>query len=267
MKIIVLVKQASDPYADIHITDNFKAIDESKMDWVVNPLDEIAIEEALRLRQIHGGKVTAMTAGGPQSSDILRFAMAMGADHGIWVKTSELSWHDPLRTSRILAAALKSMEYDLIIAGHRSMDDDNHLVGPCVAEMIKRPLVTGVIKTEIKGNKIICTQMTSDGRVKTETSLPSLISTHRGLNEPRYTSFLGRKKAAEKEIVEKSLEDIGMTTKNQSNPVTLVKIARLKRVSPERTGIVISGGSLTDRCEKLARIILRESRGGKGKSQ
>lgn len=139
MEIIVLLKQVPATESFIGIADDGVSIKTEDIKWVINPYDEYAVEEALRIRSAHGGTVTIISAGQERSVEAIRTALAMGADKGILIKSPAADKCDGLGIARILAAALKNIKFDLIIAGQRAVDDDNFQVGTAVAEFLSIP--------------------------------------------------------------------------------------------------------------------------------
>jgi electron transfer flavoprotein beta subunit len=133
MEIIVLMKQVPATESFIEIAQNGKSIKTDNLNWVINPYDEIALEEAIRIKEAHGGNVTVVTIGQAGAQDAIRTAMAMGVDKGILINDPETLECGSLGIAKILAETIKGMEYDLIIAGQRAVDDDNYVVGPAVA--------------------------------------------------------------------------------------------------------------------------------------
>lgn len=208
MEIIVLLKQVPATESFIEIAQDGRSIQTEDLNWVINPYDELAIEEAIRIKETHGGSVTAVTIGQNFAQDAIRTAMAMGADKGLLIDDPKALTADSLGKAKILAATLETMTYDLIIAGQRAVDDDSYVVGPAVAQYLEIPCITLVTKQTITDRKIACERTIDGGTETVEASLPALLTTQRGLNEPRYTSLPGIMKAKKKKIDTKSLADL-----------------------------------------------------------
>jgi electron transfer flavoprotein beta subunit len=233
MEIVVLLKQVPATESYIEIADDGKHVKTDDVKWVINPYDEFAVEEALRIREAHKGTVSVLSVGGEKTVDAIRTALAMGADKGILINDPAALSCDALGTAKILAAALKNMPFDLIIAGMRAVDDDNYLVGPAVAEYLNIPNVSMVIKQEIADGKIRCHRTIEGGTMVVEASLPALFTCQRGLNEPRYASLPGIMKAKKKPIDKKSLSEIGLDSVDTIKPMaTIVKMVP----PPQRKG-------------------------------
>ncbi|MDJ0669154.1 MAG: electron transfer flavoprotein subunit beta, partial [Desulfobacterales bacterium] len=142
MNIVVLLKQVPDTESLLEIADSGAEIKTDDVKWVVNPYDELAVEEALQIKEKSGeGKVTVLCVGPQRADAAIRTAYAMGADEGIRIDDPGLAAADAVAVARTLTAALKQIPHDLIIAGQRAVDDDNYLVPAVVAEALDIPLV------------------------------------------------------------------------------------------------------------------------------
>jgi electron transfer flavoprotein beta subunit len=256
--ILVLLKQVPSTESIIEIAADGASIKTDELKWVINPYDEFAVEEALRLREAHGGTVTILTLGREKATEAVRTALAMGADKGILISDPVLEDCDNLSTAKVLAAAAKDIPYDLIIAGQRAVDDDAYAVGSAVAEAFNIPSLVMVIKLEIKENRIRCHQTIDGGLAVVEAPLPALITTQRGLNEPRYASLPGIMKAKKKPLDTKTLADLGLDPQTFAKPK--IKIVALK-LPPERSGgQVIEGETPQEKARELVRILHEEAK-------
>ncbi len=258
MEIIVLLKQVPATESFIGIADDGVSIKTEDIKWVINPYDEFAVEEALRIRSAHGGTVTIISAGPERSVEAIRTALAMGADKGMLIKSPAADKCDGLGIARILAAALKNIKFDLIIAGQRAVDDDNFQVGTAVAEFLSIPNISLVIKEEIADGKIRCCRTVEGGTVVLEAPLPALFTTQKGLNEPRYASLPGIMKAKRKPLDIKSLSDIGIDASEIGEPKA--KILAMK-LPPEREGgRIIKGDSSRSIAAELVKVLHEEAK-------
>ena len=258
MEIIVLLKQVPTTESFIGIADDGVSIKTEDIKWVINPYDEYAVEEALRIRSAHGGTVTIISAGPERSVEAIRTALAMGADKGILIKNPEADKYDGLGIARILAAALKNIKFDLIIAGQRAVDDDNFQVGTALAEFLSIPNISLVVKEEIADGKIRCHRTVEGGTVVLEAPLPALFTTQKGLNEPRYASLPGIMKAKRKPLDIKSLSDIGIDVSEIGEP--MAKIVAMK-LPPERDGgKIIKGDSSLSIAAELVNALHKEAK-------
>ena len=242
----------------VKIADDGVSIKTDDIKFVMNPYDEIAVEEALRIREAQGGKVTIISVGTDKTVEAIRTALAMGADEGILINDPAAKGCDALGIARILAAVLKDIPYDLIIAGQRAVDDDNYQVGAAVAEFMGIPGISMVIKEEIADGKIKCHRSIDGGTAVLEATLPALFTTQRGLNEPRYASLPGIMKAKKKPLDTKTLADIGLDSGKVGESVTVIKAMQFP---PERKGgIIIEGETVQDKAVELVRLLHEEAK-------
>ncbi len=258
MEIVVLVKQVPDTESLIEIADDGVSIKKQDIKWVMNPYDEIAVEEALQIRDAQGGAVTIVSMGGQKAVETIRTALAMGADKGIHINDPAAEGSDALATAKILAAALKEIPYELIIAGHRAVDEDNYQVAAAVAEYLGIPQISMVVKAELLDGKIKCERTIEGGTVAVEAPLPALFTTHRGLNEPRYASLPGIMKAKKKPVDVKTVADLGIDAASVGQANRKVKIKALN-FPPERQAVkMIEGESAQEKAAELIRVLHEE---------
>lgn len=256
MEILVLLKQVPATESMIAIADDGLSIKTDGLKYVINPYDELAVEEALKIRETQGGTVTIVTVGPAKAAEAIRTGLAMGADKAVLVDPGDLTC-DGLATAKILAAAIRGMAFDLIVAGHRAVDDDNYQVGPAVAELLGIPDISMVIKETIADGSITCTCTVEGGTKELEASLPALISTQRGLNEPRYASLPGIMKAKKKPLETKSLADVGLDAA-ALQPKAVIKA--LKSPPVRKGGRIIEGDSVAAKVTQLAKALHEEAK-------
>lgn len=258
MDIVVLLKQVPATESLVSVADDGISIKTDDLKWVINPYDEFAVEEALRIREAQGGTVTILSIGTDKAVEAIRTALAMGADTGVLINDADAIGRDALGTAKILAAVLKGMSYDLIIAGQRAVDGDNYQVGTAVAEYLGIPNISLVVKAEIADGSVRCHRTIEGGTVVLEAPLPALFTTQRGLNEPRYASLPGIMKAKKKPLETKTLADIGIQPQDLEGPGT-----RIVRMSPppERSGgQIIEGETAQDKATKLVTALRDEAK-------
>jgi electron transfer flavoprotein beta subunit len=175
----------------------------------MNPYDEFGVEEALKMKEKFGGKVTVLSMGPPQAEDALRECSAMGADDMVLLCDRAFAGADTWATSYTLGEAAKKIGYDLIICGREAIDGDTAQIGPQMAEHLHLPQITYVKNVETDGNKIVCERALEDGYEKIEASLPALITVIADLNKPRYPSVRGIVEAyREKKVTVWNAKDI-----------------------------------------------------------
>lgn len=209
MNIFVLMKRTFDTEEKILIENG--SISEDDAEFIINPYDEYAIEEALQLKEAHGGEVTVVTVGSEESEKELRTALAMGCDKAVLINIEEdLEDGDQFTTAKILYEFLKDKEADIILAGNVAIDGGSGQVGPRLAELLDIPYVTTITNIEIDGKNVkIVRDVEGDSEI-IETTLPLLVTAQQGLNEPRYPSLPGIMKAKKKPLEELELDDLDL---------------------------------------------------------
>ena len=201
MKLVACINHVPDTTARINVGPDGKSIDKTGVGFIINPYDEIAVEECLRLKEKNGGEVIVVSLGGDTHKETLRKALAMGVDKAVLLKDD--SARDSFSVARALADYIKELSPDAVFFGKQSIDGDDAAVGSMVAEMLQRPSVSVVVKLEIAGGKAIAEREIEGGHEKVETSLPAIFTAQKGLNEPRYPSLKGIMAAKSKPIEEK----------------------------------------------------------------
>jgi electron transfer flavoprotein beta subunit len=260
MDIVVLLKQVPDTETLIQIADDKVSIRTEDVKWVINPYDEFAVEEALRIKEKHGGKVTILSMGPERTVESIRTALAMGADEGVLIEDPATQGSDALGTAKVLTAALKETGYDLIIAGQRAVDDDGYQIPAAVAELLGVAQVSMVIKEEITDGRIRCEHTVEGGTVVCETELPALFTTQRGINEPRYASLPGIMKAKKKPLVKKTLTDLGVDPSEVGEARARCRVTNLS-FPPERSpGRIVEGETAEAKAAELVRLLREEAK-------
>ncbi len=206
MKIAVCVKRVPDTEARIKVAGDGKSIEESGVKFVLNPFDEYAAEEALKLKeQAGGGEIVVVSLGTDANQETMRTALAMGADRGVLLKT-DVKAPGSLAVAKALAAELKGGEYDLILFGKLAVDDGSHAVGAMVAELMDLPCVSSISSLEIAGGKGTAQREVEGGVEVVEFPLPAVLTAEKGLNEPRYPALRGIMMAKKKPLETKDVE-------------------------------------------------------------
>lgn len=221
MKIAVCVKSVPDTEAKIAIDGSGKSIDMNGVRAITSPYDEFAIEEALKLKEAHGGETTAFSVGGKEVTDVLRDSLARGIDNAVHIDDPDFVDLDPLSTAKVLAAAIKDGGFDVILCGQQGVGGDNNQVPALLAELLDVPQVTVLMKLIIEGDKFKSEREIEGAHELVEGSLPAVFSAQKGLNEPRYPSIKGVMAARRKTIDVKNAEALGI--KGQVQRKVLVK--------------------------------------------
>ncbi len=206
MNILVCVSRVPDTAVRVKIGSDGKTIDGQGVKFVVNPYDEFALEEALRLRTANGGEVTAVTVGSAQSTDILRTALAMGVDKVTLIKGRDDA--DSFYVAKNLADYAKEINPDLILCGKQSVDYDSMQMTSMLAEMTDMPSVSVVTKLDVESDKLKAERDIEGGKEIVEASLPCVISCQKGLNDPRYPKLPDIMKAKRKPIEERDATEV-----------------------------------------------------------
>ena len=210
MKIVVCVKQVPDTKGGVKFNPD-GTLDRAAMLTIMNPDDKAGLEAALRLKDEYGAEVTVLTMGLPKADEVLREAMAMGADKGILVTDRVLGGADTWATSTTIAGALRNLDYDLIITGRQAIDGDTAQVGPQIAEHLGLPVVSYTQNIKIEGDYVVAQRQFDDRYHVLKVKMPCLLTALSELNEPRYMTPGGIFDAYEKEVTvwgRKDLKDV-----------------------------------------------------------
>ena len=227
MNILVCISQVPDTTAKIQVSGDRKSIEKTGIKFILNPYDEFAIEEGLRLRERFGGTVTALTVGPETSKEILRTALAMGVDKAGIVKTDDIL--DSYNVAENIAGYAKSISPDLVIFGRQSIDFDSSGMAPMVAEMLDLPSISVVSSWNIENNAITAERDIEGGKEVLTCSVPCVISAQKGLNDPRYPKLPDIMKAKSKPI-----EEIA-----SCHGSALVSLTSMALPSSKRVGMIV----------------------------
>jgi electron transfer flavoprotein beta subunit len=209
MKILVPVKRVPDPATTIRVLPNGSGIATDNVKWVINPFDEIALEEALRIKEKQGaGEVVLLSVGQQAWQEQLRTGLAMGADRAILVRAD--SPLDTFAIARIMAKIVGNEKPELVIIGKQAIDDDSNQVGQMLAELLGWPQATFASKVEIAGDRCTVVREADGGLETVAFPLPAVITTDLRLNEPRYASLPGIMKARKKPLAEVAVDSLGI---------------------------------------------------------
>jgi electron transfer flavoprotein beta subunit len=212
MKILVPVKRAIDKDVKIRVKADGSGVELGNVKMSMNPFDEIAVEEAIRLKE--AGKATeivAVSIGPAQGAETIRTALAMGADRGILVKADGAV--EPLAVAKILKAVADAEQPGLIILGKQAIDDDSNQTGQMLAALLGWPQGTFASKLVLDGDALMVTREVDGGLQTVKLKMPAIVTTDLRLNEPRYASLPNIMKAKKKPIDEKSAADYGVDIK------------------------------------------------------
>jgi electron transfer flavoprotein beta subunit len=217
VKFLVTVKRVTDYEAKIKLKADKSAIVTDGVNMIVNPFDEIAVEEALRQKEKHGGEVVVVSIGGTEATTQIRSALAMGADRGILVKHDGAI--DSLGVARVLEKLVAEEKPDVVFMGKQAIDDDSSQAGQILAEKLGWGQATFANTVTLEGGKAKVAREADGGLETVECDLPCVITTDLRLNEPRYASLPGIMKAKKKPLDEKTPAGLGVDV----SPVVAVK--------------------------------------------
>jgi electron transfer flavoprotein beta subunit len=259
---VVCLKQVPDTETQIKIAQDGVSIVTDNIKWVMNPYDEYAVEEALRIKEKFGGEVTVVGVGPKRVTESIRTALAMGADKGILVDDPSALGSDSLGVARILAAVIKDLDYNLILCGKQGVDDDYGVVGSNLAELLGIPQVSVVVKLEVSGDgaSIKAHSEVEGGSLVIEAPLPALVTAQKGLNEPRYASLPGIMKAKKKPLDVKTIADLGLDAAQVGEQGSKIKVVRLTPPAERTAGKLMEGETPEEKAANLAKLLRDEAK-------
>jgi electron transfer flavoprotein beta subunit len=249
MNIVVLVKQVPDSGSERKLDPSDNTVARATADNVINEMDEYAIEEALTVKEAHGGEVTILTVGPDTATDAIRKALSMGADKAVHVSDPALHGSDAVATSAVLAAALGQLDYDLVICGAEATDSQMSVMPALLAERLGLPQLSGARKLTVEGTTAKVERQTDGGYWAIEAPLPAIVSTWDTINEPRYPSFKGIMAAKKKPVETKSLADLGVDASSVGLAAATTKVLDFAGRPPKGEGVKVPDEG--DGAEKL----------------
>ncbi|MEV3515802.1 electron transfer flavoprotein subunit beta/FixA family protein [Paenibacillus larvae] len=251
MNIYVLLKQTFDTEEKVIISGG--SIDEEGAKFVINPYDEYAVEEAITLRDEHGGKVTLVSVGPDRTIEALRTGLAMGADEAVLINDERIP-ADENAVSKVLHGYLSSQQADLIIGGNFSVDNGAGQVAIRVANLLGIPHVSSITKITVSGSHATAERDAEGDLEVVQVALPAVFTAQQGLNEPRYPSLQGIMKAKKKPLTELNLDDLEFdppAAKTERTELTL---------PPERKAGRILSGETPDQVKELVQLLRSEAK-------
>ncbi len=249
MKILVPVKRVIDPYVNIRVKSDQTGVESENVKMSMNPFCEIAVEEAIRLKESGScTEIVAVSIGNQSCQETIRTALAMGADRGIHVLTDETL--EPISIAKILAKIVEDESPGLVITGKQAIDGDNNQTGQMLAALTSMPQGTFASKIEIDGEKIKVTREIDGGLQTINLNMPAIITTDLRLNEPRYASLPNIMKAKKKPIDQKSPSDYGVDTAPR------VKVLKVIEPPKRQAGIKVENiGELVEKLKNEAGVL------------
>ena len=249
MKVLVPVKRVIDYNVKVRVKSDASGVDIANVKMSMNPFDEIAVEEAVRLKEKGvATEIIAISAGVAQAQETLRTALAIGADRAILIETAEEL--QPLAVAKLLKAIVDKEQPQLIILGKQAIDDDANQTGQMLASLADLPQATFASKVEVEGDKVKVTREIDGGLETISLSLPAVVTTDLRLNEPRYVTLPNIMKAKKKQLDTFRPEDLGVDVKP--------RLKTLKVSEPPRRGAGIKVpdvATLVDKLKNEAKVI------------
>jgi electron transfer flavoprotein beta subunit len=263
VKIGVLIKQVPDTETKIRIGPDGTDIVRDGIKYVMNPYDEYAVEQALKVKEAVGGdsSVTAVSLGPARVAEVLRTALAMGADRALHLKDDAFEGGDAIAAAKALAAALRPEAFDLVFTGKMAIDDNASCVPAAVAELIDVPCVGLVHAFELgpDGKSATVRRRVDGGEQVVACSLPAIFTCEKGLNEPRYASLTGIMKAKKKTIEEKNAAALGLAAADVGKAGSGVRLGKLLPL-PERGACKFVDGDAREQARKLVELLRHEAK-------
>ena len=263
MRAIVCIKSVPDT-TEVRFNPETNTLMRDEVESIINPFDTYAIEEALRLQEAHGGAVTVLTMGPPKAEKELKEAIAMGCDEAVLLSDRAFAGSDTWATAYTLAQAIRKIgDYDIILCGKQAMDGDTGQVGPGIANQLGIPQLTYVFKIreiDFEKRTIEVERLLEEGREVVRSSLPALLTVVKDINQPRYPTFRGIRKARRMEIptwTPADLEGIDPTLLGlEGSPTKVIRVF----TPPQREGKVqmIAGESIAEIAAALAERLIEE---------
>ncbi len=243
MKILVPVKRVVDFNVKIRVKPDGSGIDLANVKMSMNPFDEIAVEEAVRLKEKGGAtEIVVVSIGPAKAQDVLRTALAIGADRGILVETPDVSV-EPLAVAKILKGVVEAEKPDLVILGKQAIDDDCNQTGQMLAALLGWPQGTFASKLTLESGAAVVTREVDGGLETVRLKVPAVVTTDLRLNEPRYPSLPNIMKAKKKPLDTKKPDDFGVDIAPR------LKVLKIAEPASRKAGVKV--GSVAELVQKL----------------
>lgn len=249
MKVLVAVKRVIDPYTKIRVKADGTGVEDGNVKMTINPFCEIAVEEAIRLKeQGVADEVIVTSIGDERCQEQLRAALALGADRAVHINTDRVC--EPLCVAKILKAVFEREQVSLVILGKQSIDSDNNQVAQMLAALLERPQATFASSLDFDGDSLVVTREIDGGLERLKLMLPAIVSTDLRLNEPRYASLPNIMKAKRKPMDELTAAELGVEVTSSQ------QILQVMPPPDRKPGIrVSSSAELVDKLKAEAKVI------------
>jgi electron transfer flavoprotein beta subunit len=239
VKVIVPVKRVPDTAGEKNIDPNDKTVDRESIESVLCPVNEFAIEEAVRLKEKQGAEVKVLLMGPESAQPIVRKALSYGLDSALQLTDDALAGSDAIGTARAIAQALQGEEFDLLLFGNQSTDARTCVVPAAVAEILGLPSLTYARYLEVDGDKVVVHREHEEGWDVVESQLPAVVSVVEAINEPRYPSFKGIMAAKSKPLDVKSAADAGIDPSQVGQANAAAVLTEFEQRPPKEAGTIV----------------------------
>ncbi|MBI2832493.1 MAG: electron transfer flavoprotein subunit beta/FixA family protein [Chloroflexi bacterium] len=248
MNIVVCVKEVPNPTFPVEVDIQKNAVKSEEWNYVINPYDEVALEEAVRIKEKFGGQVTVITLGAERAGAILRKCLCIGADRAILIPSDSAFAWDGFAIANVLSKAISRLPHDIVLCGYQSIDRGGAEVGSIIAELLGLPVVTAVVKLDIAPDgksATVCRRLERGARAVKRSPLPALFTADLMLNEPRYPTLPCIKWALKQEIEKLDVKSLGV----EAGPLT--EFVTISRPPPKKVFIPTGALSPAERIKLL----------------
>ncbi|MEX5634669.1 electron transfer flavoprotein subunit beta/FixA family protein [Parafrankia sp. FMc2] len=241
MNIVVTVKQVPDTWAEKKLDASDKTVDRKSVDNVMNEMDEYGVEEALKIKEAHGGEVTVVTMGPEKAVETIRKALSMGADKAVHLSDESLHGSDALSTSAALAKVISTLSPDIVITSSEASDARGGVMGALLAERLGLPQLTQARKVTVDpgAGKVSVERLADNGYALVEASLPAVVGVVEKINQPRYPSFKGIMAAKKKPLTKLSAADAGLDAGSVGLPAAASTVLEAQPAPPRESGTIV----------------------------
>ena len=239
MNIVVLVKQVPDTSAERRLDPADNTLDRESVDAVINEIDEYAIEEGLLLKEAHGGEVTILTVGPERATESIRKALSMGADKAVHVSDPAIHGSDAIQTAKVIAKALGTLDWDLVIAGSEATDTRVSVVPALLAEALGVAQLTQARKVTVEDSNVTIERQSDTGYDVVQGATPAVISVVEKINEPRYPSFKGIMAAKSKPVQTLTAAELGLGADEVGLASATSQVLSFEVAPPRQAGQIV----------------------------
>jgi electron transfer flavoprotein beta subunit len=257
LNIVVCIKQVPDTTAEKRLDKDFR-LDRTSVENILNPFDEYAVEEALRIKEAQGADITVLSMGPETALDAIRKALAMGADKGALVTDPALAGSDALVTAVVLAAAVKKLGADLVICGMEATDSRTGQAPSALAEILGWPQLTWANKLEVAAGKATIHRQSDAGYDVVEAALPAVVSVTKAINEPRYPSLKGIMMSKKKPVDTFGLADLGLSPAQAGKSAARTTVISYITPPPRGRGQLLSPKTAAEAASAIADYLQQE---------